>query len=142
MLSKADTSGVECTSNDTEYNTDDIPHLGGAEILVPFARIETFRTCWKATTTSAEFSGLKVDIDKADSGYLVGEVEAICDDITSQADVENEKEKIRKFVDLITKESDSDADAITIGKLEFVLMKSKPDLFMMLIRAGVIHEPK
>jgi hypothetical protein len=142
MLSKVtidESFGVECTSN---YNTHDIPHLEGGDQLVPFARIQTFRTCWKATTTANEFSGLKVDIDKADSGYRVGEVEALCDGVSSYEDFENEKEKIRKFVDLITRESESDVEATPIGKLEFILMKEIPDLYDACVRAGVINEPK
>jgi len=132
---------LECKSN-SKYSTHDIPYLEGGEQLVPFARVETFRTCWKATSTVNEFSGLKVDIDKADSGYMVGEVEALCDGISSQEDVENEKEKIRKFVDMITRESERDNEATTIGKLEFVLMKESPDLYNACVKAGVIHRPK
>ncbi len=124
----------------SQYNSRDIPHLDGGEQLVPFARIETFRTSWGAATSN-EFSGLKVDIDKADSGYMVGEVEALCDGVSSQEDVENEKEKIRKFVDLITREGESDAETTTIGKLEFALMKECPDLYNACIKAGVISEP-
>eukprot|EP00986_Skeletonema_menzelii_P000960 scaffold268_cov140-Skeletonema_menzelii.AAC.13 len=127
------------TSN-SQYSTHDIPHLEGGEQLVPFARIETFRTCWEATTTANEFSGLKVDIDKADSGYMVGEVEALCDGVSSQEDVENQKEKIRKFVNLITRESRVGAETPS-GKLEFVLMKDNPELYMKCIKAGVINEP-
>ena len=126
----------------SQYSTHDIPHLEGGEQLVPFARIETLRTCWKSTTTANElFSGLKVDIDKADSGYMVGEVEALCDGVSSNEDVENEKEKIRQFVDLITRESESEVEATTIGKLEFVLMKEIPDLYDACVKAGVINEP-
>ena len=125
----------------SQYSSHDIPHLEGGEKLVPFARIETFRTCWEATTTSNEFSGLKVDIDKADSGYMVGEVEALFDGVSSQEDVENEKEKIRKFVDLITRESRVEAGATPSGKLEFKLMKESPDLYKACIKAGVINKP-
>jgi len=124
----------------SQYSTHDIPHLEGGEQLVPFARIETFRTCWEATTSANEFSGLKVDIDKADSGYMVGEVEALCDGVSSQEDVENQKEKIRKFVNLITRESRVGAETPS-GKLEFVLMKDNPELYMKCIKAGVINEP-
>ena len=121
MLSTAtekDAKEVECTSSadatqNSPYSTHDIPHLEGGEKLVPFARIETFRTSWKATTNS-DFSGLKVDIDKADSGYMVGEVEALLSDgLSSQTDVENEKEKIRQFVDLIMLDSECNAKATT-----------------------------
>lgn len=152
MLSTAtvnDANEVECTSSadatpNSPYSTHDIPHLEGGEKLVPFARIETFRTSWKATTNSADkFSGLKVDIDKADSGYMVGEVEALLSDGgSSQADVENEKEKIKQFVDLITLDSECNAKATTIGKLEFVLMKERPNLYHDCVKAGVINEPK
>jgi hypothetical protein len=146
MLSKVtidETIGVECTSNlQLQYNTHDIPHLEGGEQLVPFARIQTFRTCWMTNETANEFSGLKVDIDKADSGYMVGEVEALCNGISSHEDVENEKEKIRKFVDLITRKSENDVEATTIGKLEFVLMKESPDLYDACVKAGVINESK
>ena len=90
-----------------------------------------------------KFSGLKVDIDKADSGYMVGEVEALLSDgLSSQTDVENEKEKIRQFVDLIMLDSECNAKATTIGKLEFVLMKERPNLYHDCVKAGVINEPK
>ena len=143
-----DTKEVECASStnappNSPYSTHDIPHLEGGEKLVPFARIETFRTSWKATTNSMKFSGLKVDIDKADSGYMVGEVEALLSDgLSSLTDVENEKEKIRQFVDLIMLDSECNAKATTIGKLEFVLMKERPNLYHDCVRAGVINEPK
>ena len=136
----ANESIVLKNESNSQYNSHDIPHLDGGEQLVPFARIETFRTSWGAATSN-EFSGLKVDIDKADSGYMVGEVEALFDGISSQEDVENEKEKIRKFVDLITREGESDAETATIGKLEFALMKECPDLYNACIKAGVINEP-
>ena len=130
----------DCTA-DSLYSSHDIPHLDGGDQLVPFARIQTFRTCWKPTTSANDFSGLKVDIDKADSGYMVGEVEAICDDVSSEEDIENEKKKIRKFVDLITRESDSNVESTTIGKLEFILMKERPDLYNECVKAGVINVP-
>lgn len=119
----------------------DVPHLEGGEQLSPFARIETFRTSWKAATTS-EFSGLKVDIDVADSGYMVGEVEALCDRELSHGDVGKAKEKIRTFVKLVTQESGNDADATINGKLEFILMKDSPDLYDACVRAGVINAMK
>jgi hypothetical protein len=72
----------------------------------------------------------------------VGEVEALCNGISSHEDVENEKEKIRKFVDLITRKSENDVEATTIGKLEFVLMKESPDLYDACVKAGVINESK
>ena len=152
MLSKAtekDAKEVECTTSteatsNSPYSTYDIPHLEGGEKLVPFARIETFRTSWTATANSDDkFSGLKVDIDKADSGYMVGEVEALLSDGgSSQADVENEKEKIRQFVELIMLDSECNVKATTIGKLEFVLMKERPNLYHDCVKAGVINEPK
>jgi hypothetical protein len=130
-------------TTNSQYSAHDIPHLeGGDRKIVPFARIETFRTCWEATTATAnEFSGLKVDIDKADSGYMVGEVEAICDGVSSQDDVDKQKEKIRKFVDLITRESSVGAGTTPSGKLEFFLMKDSPDLYKACIKAGVINKP-
>ena len=125
------------TSN-AQYSAHDIPHLEGGDQIIPFARIETFRTCWEATAATAiEFSGLKVDIDKADSGYMVGEVEALCDGVTSQEDVDKQKEKIRKFV----RESGVGAGTTPSGKLEFVLMKESPDLYKACIKAGVINKP-
>ena len=140
---------VECTSStdatpNSPYSTHDIPHLEGGEKLVPFARIETFRTSWKATTNSDDkFSGLKVDIDKADSGYIIGEVESLLSDgLSSQTDVENEKAKIRQFVDMMMLDSECNAKATTIGKLEYVLMKERPNLYHDCVKAGVINEPK
>ncbi|KAL7540319.1 hypothetical protein ACHAXR_010706 [Thalassiosira sp. AJA248-18] len=125
-LSDAEASGDDAPKHDenppssafdSQYSGHDVPYLAGAERLVPFARLETFRTCYE-TTNGGEFGTLKVDIDKTNFGFMVGEVEAVLNDVSEdKMEVEAAKENIRKLVDLITSENESHDSVVAIGKL-------------------------
>eukprot|EP00585_Thalassiosira_rotula_P019053 CAMPEP_0196204666 /NCGR_PEP_ID=MMETSP0912-20130531/6702_1 /TAXON_ID=49265 /ORGANISM="Thalassiosira rotula, Strain GSO102" /LENGTH=189 /DNA_ID=CAMNT_0041478945 /DNA_START=73 /DNA_END=639 /DNA_ORIENTATION=- len=114
---------------DSLYNGYDVPYLAGAERLVPFARLETFRTCYEATNSDVEFSALKVDVDKTDFGYMVGEVEAVLDDVSEdKSKVEAAKENIRKLVDSISisenNQGDGPSSMTAFGKLEYYMINN------------------
>ena len=128
----------ENTSSNMKFDHD-IPHLEGGECLVPFARLETFRTCYRSTSNE----DLRVDVDTTDFGHQVGEVEAILDDsIADKAEIKKAKESISKLVDLIScRESETAADdssMAAIGKLEYYLMKNHRDHYDACVEAGVI----
>ena len=144
------TSGFDVTPPEFAY---DIPHLAGAESLVPFARLETFRTCY--TTAEGEFSNLKVDVDKTDFGYMVGEVEAVltADGTNDKEQVIAAKEKIRQLVDLIS-ECDNESDNASmaamagsgerisilpvLGKLEYYLINHSREHYDACVKAGIL----
>lgn len=132
------------------YDGHDIPHLDGAEVLVPFSMFKTFRTCWKvpSSDTGNAFSGLKVDIDRTDFGFAVGEVEACfpsgCNDSTV---VESGKEKIHVLVELLTtgphkrpagEENESISTKLSMGKLEYYLKNNNKRHYEACRRAGVM----
>lgn len=122
----------------SEYN--DVPHLDGAEKLVPFSRFKTFRSCWQIPENGCctEFQGLKVDIDKTDIGYAVGEVEAVFQAGSDAAEVELQKENIRKLVDLLTSGGADDTSAMSMGKLEYYLQKNCKVHYNACVESGVI----
>ncbi|KAL3780042.1 hypothetical protein HJC23_012054 [Cyclotella cryptica] len=132
------------------YNGHDIPHLDGAEELVPFSIFKTFRTCWKIPPCDKgnKFSALKVDIDRTDFEFAVGEVEAVfplgCNDT---ATVESGKGHIRDLVELLTSgqnkslvedEKGSSSRAMPMGKLECYLKNNNKCLYEACCRAGVM----
>eukprot|EP00581_Thalassiosira_minuscula_P007944 CAMPEP_0183712252 /NCGR_PEP_ID=MMETSP0737-20130205/7422_1 /TAXON_ID=385413 /ORGANISM="Thalassiosira miniscula, Strain CCMP1093" /LENGTH=280 /DNA_ID=CAMNT_0025940831 /DNA_START=440 /DNA_END=1282 /DNA_ORIENTATION=- len=147
MLAKLDGADASDASSDppsswtNSYNGYDIPYLAGAESLVPFARLVTFRTCYESTNLDGEFSALKVDIDKTDFRYMVGEVEAVLDGASEEkANVQAAKEKIEKLVDLIScsVEKGSDQSMLAMGKLEFFLINNHRDHYDACIKSGVM----
>mmetsp|Transcript_25286 Transcript_25286/g.54431 ORF Transcript_25286/g.54431 Transcript_25286/m.54431 type:complete len:345 (+) Transcript_25286:75-1109(+) len=124
---------------DSNYDGHDIPYLAGAEKLVPFARLETFRTSYEANNDS-EFSSLKVDVDKTGFGYMVGEVEAVLNNVSEDnVQVEAAKEQIRKLVDLISSENENDEPMVAIGKLEYYLINNHRDHYDACVKSGVIN---
>ena len=128
----------------SEYN--DIPHLDGAEKLVPFSKFKTFRTCWQVPDSVQDnnsFRGLKVDIDTTDIGFAVGEVEAVFQSDSSEKVIDLEKEKIRKLVKLLLSSQvngngNTECDAISMGKLEYFLFTNSKEHYDACIQAGVI----
>lgn len=143
-------NGVTITKSedaDTQQQTSpldfghDVPYLAGAERLVPFARLETFRTCYE-NKQGGEFANLKVDVDKTDFGYMVGEVEAVLDGENTAQEVDAAKDSIRKLVDLISsesqKDSDDDTNMIARGKLEYYLINNHRYHYDACVKAGVI----
>ncbi len=133
--SETDSPPSSSTLN-SNYDGHEVPYLAGAESLVPFARIETIRTCFEAANDN-EFSDLKVDIDKTNFGHMVGEVEAVVDDGSNdKARVEATKEKISRLVDLILSKSELDCSVDAIGKLEYYLINNRRDLYDACVKAG------
>ena len=174
MLSKIENETGGNTNDDASaittmtYDGFDIPLLPGAErLLVPFARFETRRTSWQFNTDDASlpssssssmlYSGLKIDLDKTNFNYMVGEVEAVFtkEEGEDAVAVEAEKEKIRNLVDLLTAatattaverngnnddigENSKGCMATTIGKLEFYMINNRRDHYDACVRAGVM----
>lgn len=150
MLSKlSDTNELDRTSSESSvdppsstwgsyYDEHDVPYLAGAERLVPFARLETFRTCYE-TATDGEFSPLKVDVDKTGFGFMVGEVEAVLDGVSEdKAGVEEAKEQICKLFDLISSKSEIGESMAAVGKLEYYLINNRRDHYDACVKSGVI----
>ena len=126
---------------DSPYKGHDVPYLAGAERLVPFARLETFRTCWESANKDCEFGTLKVDIDKTSFGYQVGEVEAVLDKTNDdKSKVDAAKEEICKLVELISSDSQSDPSMVAIGKLEYYLINNHRDHYDACVASGVIGD--
>jgi len=143
MLGDISASAIDNVSESTSSNMKfdhDIPHLEGAERLVPFARLETFRTCYRSRSNE----DLRVDVDTTDFGHQVGEVEAILNDsIADKEEIKKAKESISKLVDLIScRESETaaadESSMAAIGKLEYYLMKNHRDHYDACVEAGVI----
>ena len=108
---------------DSQYDGYDVPYLAGAECLLPFARLLTKRTRYE-TTNDGIFGNLKVDIDRTDVGYMVGEVEAVFENFSDeQSYVELAKEKISKLVDLLS--CDNEGNDSTMSKLEYYMIKNQ-----------------
>lgn len=123
----------------SEYN--DVPHLDGAEQLVPFSRFKTFRSCWhvpESNDVSGNFKGLKVDIDRTDIGYSVGEVEAVVKSDSNEEEIQFQKDQIRRLVDLLTSDMVESTSAVSTGKLEFYLQRNCKDHYNACVKAGVI----
>jgi hypothetical protein len=128
-------AGASSTRN-SNYDGHDVPYLTGAESLVPFARIDTIRTCFEAAN-DIEFSNLKVDIDTTNFGHMVGEVEAVIENCSSdKTRVEAAKEKISRLIDLISRKSEFESSNDAIGKLEYYLMNNRRDLYDACVNAG------
>jgi hypothetical protein len=120
-----------------QYGEYDVPYLAGTERLVPFARLLTIRTCYLDTTNEGEFYNLKVDIDRTDAGYMVGEVEAVFNDSSvDQSEIEVAKENISKLVDLLS--GNDDGDGSPIGKLEYYMIKYQRDHYDACVKSSVI----
>ena len=133
-------SSSASNTNNMHYDHD-IPYLAGSERLVPFARLETFRTCYEATNSDGEFSSLKVDVDKTNFGHMVGEVEAVIkdDDADDKMQVDAAKKQISTLVDLICAKATTTTDSMAaIGKLEYYLMNNQPEHYNACVKAGVI----
>ncbi|KAL3771884.1 hypothetical protein ACHAWO_008670 [Cyclotella atomus] len=130
----------ESTMPGSGYN--DVPHLDGAELLVPFSKFKTFRSCWQiipdfVNDSNNKFVGLKVDIDRTDIGYAVGEVEAIFESNSNDGEVELQKKKIRELVDLLAN-GGTDEEAMSMGKLEYFLQVNSRQHYEACVKAGVI----
>ena len=125
----------------------DVPHLDGAEKFVPFSRFTTFRSCWQISPDGIEkdsaYSNLKVDIDRTDFGFAVGEVEAVFRSSNGATDLDEQKANICNLVDSLTTGQNreincDDASVLTMGKLEYYLYTNSKDHYDACVKAGVI----
>jgi len=118
----------------------DAPQLKGAEVLVPFARFKTFRTCYTPAREGSQFSTLRVDVDKTDFGYSIGEVEEIISAEASLLEQSQSKARVREFVDrIIPTDGESQATlSCSKGKLEYYLEHNSPEHYRACLRAGVM----
>jgi thiamine-triphosphatase len=149
-----------------DFNTPEFPEDGAKELLAPFCRIVTTRSSWalKGVTNDDTIAyninkadadlhldpslvGLTVDLDCTDTGFAVGEVEAV---VESESDIPQAKLRIQFLVDKLKtargslEEVNSSnnngciGDGPAIGKLEHYLMIHRPDHYKACIQSGSI----
>ena len=101
-----------------------IPGFGDSYNLIPFARFMTTRTGWTypddGGPESSMYAGITVDIDSADFGFAVGEVEVV---VEREEDVPRAKEKVSFLLQKLDVEN-SGSHVAPPGKLE-TYMKNK-----------------
>jgi len=102
--------------------------------FIPFARIFTQRSSWKALSES--LNDLSVDLDLTDFGYAVGEVELLVD---SPSDIATAQHRIRTLIEQLQVEKDAPP---ATGKLEFYLEQYRPDLYDFCVEIGVLRGEK
>jgi len=99
--------------------------------LLPFAKIVTQRSTWKAdnNNSTSEFHNLSVDFDTTDFGYAVGEVEAV---VAIETEVERARNSIQQVIAAICctddgtdspSSSSSPSDEKAMSKLESTICK-------------------
>lgn len=91
----------------------------------------------------SNFRGLKVDIDRTDMGFAVGEVEAVFQSSGSLEDIDFKKEEIRKLVMILTssgqnKDVRNEKNVLSMGKLEYYLQVNSKSHYDACVQAGVI----
>ena len=111
-------------------------------LLLPFCRIVTTRSSWAFNNNNndndGDFRGLDVDLDMTNSGYCVGEVEAV---VEKEADIPIAKERIQLLINQITHVDNNDnsskkKDTIPLGKLEHFLVNNRPDHYKACVESG------
>jgi thiamine-triphosphatase len=153
-----------------DYIIPELPDDGAKELLAPFCRIVTTRSSWAfmgetnddaipSNNNKADVGmdlnpslvGLTVDLDCTDTGFAVGEVEAV---VESESDIPQAKLRIQTLVDKLktTRGSLEEAenpsnnggigDGPAIGKLEHYLMIHRPDHYKACIQSGSIAGKK
>jgi thiamine-triphosphatase len=132
--SLATTSPKEDDEEKEEYEGHRLPELPKASSLVPFAKIETHRSSWKPAS-DGQYSGLIVDLDSTQFGYIVGEVEAV---VYNEEEVEKAHQRIKALIsDLLPDIPTSEPPAV--GKLETFMMKYRPEHYEACIIGGSIQ---
>ena len=116
----------------TTYEGHLVPQLPRPTCLVPFARIETHRSSWTFSGTSAVYDGLTVDLDGTQYGYMVGEVEAV---VYNDSEIPAVKERISSLVHQLAPENES----VPVGKLEHYLIRHHPDHYEACVKGGSIQ---
>ena len=156
-----DNNNVRGTNSPTTFDGYEIPKLPldklpndqvkVGNLLIPFCRIVTTRSSWAFNGgddghDDTDFYGLDVDLDMTNSGYCVGEVEAV---VEKEEDIPIAKERIQNLINEITQESNNDdnnsssekekkkdKDSIPLGKLEHFLVNNRPDHYKACIESG------
>jgi len=106
-----------------------------------------FRWSWQIPDSldDSNFRGLKVDIDRTDMGFAVGEVEAVFQSSGSLEDIDFKKEEIRKLVMILTSfgqnkdvRNEKKGNVLSMGKLEYYLQVNSKCHYDACVQAGVI----
>lgn len=104
------------------FPSPDVPNQAGTSNLRPFARIAASRSSWSVTT--GPYERLSVDLDTTDSGYAVGEVEAL---VQNPDDIAEVKGLIRSFLDELHLQTENPP----MGKLETYIFERRPELYAL-----------
>ena len=107
--------------------------LGG---LKSFAKIITRRTRWTLLPMNgnAVIKNICIDIDVADFGHSVGEIEAVVDNEDKISEARNQIDAIMKEMGIESANPEDKAE----GKLEMFLRTQRPNHFRLCIEAGVL----
>lgn len=121
----------------TEYEGHAVPTFPRSDApFIPFARIVTKRSSWKAVDPKKQVLSdtFVVDLDTTEDGYAVGEVEAV---VESASQVDEARQEIGKFVSELY-DADDASDGPPMGKLEVYLQRKRPDLYEVARSMGVV----
>lgn len=104
-------------------------------LLRPLLRLHTARESWRGAE-----EGLVVDLDEADSGWRVGEVELLCD---SHADVAAAQRTVEATCDRIVAAAGGGegGQPPAEGKVSYLLRQRQPRHWERLVGAGVLAAP-
>ena len=146
-------TGDDCN---TTFDGFEIPKMPSSEdhtdiscLLSPFCRIVTTRSSWVYNGEAADdsdnaYNGLDVDLDMTNSGYAVGEVEAV---VEKDSEILNAKRRIQNLIDELTKSSRPPSlddkkqreERPPLGKLEHFLVNHRPDHYKVCLESGSIQ---
>jgi thiamine-triphosphatase len=115
-----------------EFHGHVVPQLPRPTGLVPFARIETHRSSWSYSGEWDSFTGLVVDLDGTQYGYMVGEIEAV---VYNDSDITLARERISSLLQKLSPEQ-SISLQIPVGKLEHFLVRHCPDHYKACVESG------
>jgi thiamine-triphosphatase len=121
---------------DESYQGHVVPQLPRPTGLVPFARIETHRCSWSYSGESDSLTGLVVDLDGTQYGYMVGEIEALVD---NDSEIALARERIASLFQKLVPEQCTFLH-IPIGKLEHFLIRNCPDHYKACVEGGSIPQ--
>jgi thiamine-triphosphatase len=108
----------------TEFEGHFVPKLPDPSCgLVPFCRLDTTRSTW---AHGRDPSGIIVDLDISNYGYMVGEAELV---VSRDDQIADAKRRIQLFLKELNVSFDTGLP--TLGKLEYYLAKYRPEHFKM-----------
>ena len=122
--------------NDLASFDDDVPALPQADSgLIPFARIVTDRTSY--TRVDNGTGNLSIDLDTTDFGHAVGEVEAV---VESEDELPLARARIQETLEQLlgSKNNEALTNKPAQGKLEVYIETRRPELYRILVDAGVM----